>query len=330
MIFSSLDTNRTANSKQSPLGHYPSSRDSRTHRTSARDPYGQRSPTRDPYSHRSPTRDSHRHQSPTRGPHSHRSSSRDPHRHHYQQQQQQQQYFPQIQHGPLTYDHTRAPVPIQYVSSIRLPLLRLGGPVPVATAPMFTQPRLPPPPPGPAYPSGPIYVSTTAPRPPFAMLNLAPQLPPPTSLSPRATRADQQRLGYVQNIMNQYAEHNRPRLQLLQMRAPPRSHPTTDLHIPMPVPNVVTTSWDTKVDTGIQAEVPRQDGFIIEPGLFQVRSFLSCFFNRKTNNVSISIDYSHFYVMRLVSILHQLKHIFLLLVKFNNRQLKLVVVNDQQ
>jgi hypothetical protein len=41
----------------------------------------------------------------------------------------------------------------------------------------------------------------------------------------------------------------------------------------MPVRNVVTTSSDTKIDTGIQVEVPRQDGFIIEPGLFQV-SFL--------------------------------------------------------
>jgi hypothetical protein len=70
-------------------------------------------------------------------------------------------------------------------------------------------------------------------------------------------------------MMHQYAEGNRPRLQLLQMRAPPRTA-TTDLRLPMPAPNVVTTSADTKIDTGVQAEVPRQDGFLIEPGLFQV------------------------------------------------------------
>jgi hypothetical protein len=156
------------------------------------------------------------------------------------------------------------------MSSIRLPLLRLGGP-PVITAPMIIQSRLQPPPVA-VYPSGLIYMPTTTPRPPIPMLHLAPQLPPPASLSPQATRADQQRLFYVQNIMHQYADQNRPRLQLLQMRPRPRTNTTTELHIPMPAPNIVTTSSDTKVDAGIQAEVPRQDGFIIEPGLFQVSS----------------------------------------------------------
>ncbi len=281
-VFLYSDTNRTTTSKQSPLGHYPSSRDSPTHpapfqdpynrRSPTRDPHSRRSPTRDSHSHRSPTRDSHGHRSPTRDPYSHRSSTRDRQRHHHhEQQQQQQRYFPQIQAPSSSYDQVQAPVPIQYVSSIRLPLLRLGGPS-ITITPMFTQPRLLPPPPPPVYPSGPIYAST-APRPPLPMLHIATQLPPPASLSPQATRIDQQKLSYVQNMMHQYAGNNRPRLQLLHMRPHPRTDTTTDLHVPMPVRNVVTTSSDTKIDTGIQVEVPRQDGFIIEPGLFQV-SFL--------------------------------------------------------
>jgi len=160
------------------------------------------------------------------------------------------------------------PAPIQYVSSVRLPLLRLGGAV-IAATPILTQPRLPPPPTVAVYPSGPIYVST-APRPPIPMLHIAAQLPPPASLSPQATRADQQRLSYVQNIMQNYAQSNRPRLQLLQMRPHQRSNMTDNLQVPMPAPNIVTRSSDTKIDTGIQVEVPRQDGFVIEPGLFQV------------------------------------------------------------
>ncbi len=256
------------------MDHYPSSRDSRSHGASFQDPYSRRSPTRDPYSHRSPTRDSPSRRSPTRDPYSHRSSSRERQRHHHhhhhhhqqQQQQQQQQYFPQIEAPPSSYDQIRAPASIQYVSSIRLPLLRLGGP-PIAAAPMLIQSRLPPP--VTVYPSGPIYVST-APRPPFPMLYIAPQLPSPASVSPRATRADQQKSSYVQNIMHQYAEQNRPRLQLLQMRPYRRTDATANLHVPMPALNVVTTSSDTKIDTGIQVEVPRQDGFVIEPGLFQV------------------------------------------------------------
>jgi hypothetical protein len=161
---------------------------------------------------------------------------------------------------------------------------------------MLTQSRLPPPPPLVAvYPSQPIYVST-APRPPFPVFNLAPQLPPPASLSPRATRPDQQKLAYLQNIMHQYAEQNRPRLQLLHMRLHPRNT-TADLHVPIPVPNIVTTSSDRKIDTGIQAEVPRQDGFFIEPGLFQV-SFI--FFYTKKKILFISINHSHFCVMLLV------------------------------
>ncbi|CAF1551660.1 unnamed protein product, partial [Adineta steineri] len=185
---------------------------------------------------------------------------------------QQQQPFPQIQQQPV-YDQVRVPAPIQYTSSLRLPLLRLGGPV-MTSAPMFTQSRFPmppqPPPPVTVYPTGPVYVSST-PRPayPIPMLHLAPQLPPPVSLTPQATRADQQKLAYVQNIMHQFTDHNRPRLQLLQMRPHPRTHTNNDLQIPMPAPNIVSTSSDTKVDAGIQAEVPRQDGFIIEPGLFQ-------------------------------------------------------------
>ena len=140
---------------------------------------------------------------------------------------------------------------------------------------MITQSRLPPPPSVAIYSSGPVYVPT-APRPPFPMLHMAPQLPPPASLSPRATRPDQQKLFYVQNMMQQYAESNRPRLQLLQMRSHPRINTTADLNMPVPAPNIVTTSSDTKIDTGVQVEVPRQDGFVIEPGLFQV-SFIFFF-----------------------------------------------------
>ncbi|CAF3863443.1 unnamed protein product [Adineta steineri] len=256
------DTNRTITSIQSPHGHYP---------PSLQDPPSRQSPTRDPYSRRSPTRESHRRRSPTRDPYSHRSSSRDRQQYHHHQQQQQQP-FPQIQQQPV-YDQVRVPAPIQYTSSLRLPLLRLGGPV-MTSAPMFTQSRFPtppqPPPPVTVYPTGPVYVSS-APRPayPIPMLHLAPQLPPPVSLTPQATRADQQKLAYVQNIMHQFTDHNRPRLQLLQMRPHPRTHTNNDLQIPMPAPNIVSTSSDTKVDAGIQAEVPRQDGFIIEPGLFQ-------------------------------------------------------------
>jgi hypothetical protein len=80
--------------------------------------------------------------------------------------------------------------------------------------------------------------------------------------------------------MHQYAESNRPRLQLLQMRPHPRTTTTADLHVPMPAPNIVTKSADTKIDTGVQAEVPRQDGFMIEPGLFQV-SFVFFYSGKK-------------------------------------------------
>jgi hypothetical protein len=266
-FFLHLDTQRTTTSKQSPLGQYPSSRDSRNHQPSFQDPYNRQSPTRDPHSHRSPTRDPYSHRSSTRDPYSHRSSSRDPQRHHHHHHQQQQQ-FPQIQPPPSSYDQMQAPASAQYVSAVRLPLLRLGGPM-ITVAPMLTQSRLPQPPlPVAVYPSGAIYVQT-APRPPLPMLHFAPQLPPPASLSPRATRPEQQKLFYVQNIMQQYAEGNRPRLQLLQMRPHPRMN-TADLNVPMPAPNIVTKSSDTKIDTGVQVEVPRQDGFVIEPGLFQV------------------------------------------------------------
>jgi hypothetical protein len=80
------------------------------------------------------------------------------------------------------------------------------------------------------------------------------------------------------------------------MRLHPRNT-TADLHVPIPVPNIVTTSSDRKIDTGIQAEVPRQDGFFIEPGLFQV-SFI--FFYTKKKILFISINHSHFCVMLLV------------------------------
>lgn len=141
--------------------------------------------------------------------------------------------------------------------------------------PTFTQARLAAPPPVAIYAPAPAPVSAL-PRPPLPMLHMASQLPPPASLSPQASPADRQKLYYVQNMMNQYAGSNRPRLQLLQMRAPPRTN--TDFHVPMPAPNVVTTSTDTKVETGIQVEVPRQDGFIIEPGLFQVSFYFSAIY----------------------------------------------------
>ncbi|CAF2630558.1 unnamed protein product [Rotaria sp. Silwood2] len=251
------DTDRTITSKQSPLGHYPSYREPYSHQPTFQDSNSRRSPTRDPHSHRSPTRDAY----------SHRSSSRDP-----QRDRQHHQYFPQIPVPPSSYDQVRAPATIQYIPSIRLPLLHLGGPV-YTTTTMLTQARLPPPPPPPpppvaVYPARPIYVPA-APRPPLPMLHFAPQLPPPVAISPRATRADQQKFSCVQNIMHQYAESNRPRLQLLQMRPPLKTLNTTQIDVPMPAPNIVTTSSDTKVDTGIQVEVPRQDGFVIEPGLFQ-------------------------------------------------------------
>ena len=116
-----LDTNRTTTSRPSPIGHYSSSQD----------PYNRQSPTRDPHSRRSPTRE----------PTSHRSSSRDQRRHSHHHHQQ----FPQIQPPSSSYDQFHAPGPIQYVSSVRLPLLRLGGPV-VTAAPILIQPQLPPPP----------------------------------------------------------------------------------------------------------------------------------------------------------------------------------------
>lgn len=153
-----------------------------------------------------------------------------------------------------------------YAPSIRLPLLRLGASV-INTAPILTQSRLQ----TSVYPPAPVYIPAPVQiRPPLQMLQFAPQLPPPAALSPRATRADQQKSAYVQNIMHHYAEQNRPRLQLLQLRYHPQPAPTANLTVPMPAHNVVTTSTDSKVDAGIQAEVPRQDGFILEPGLFQV------------------------------------------------------------
>ena len=263
-----LETNRTTTSRQSPHGQYPSSRDTHGHRSPTRDASGHRSPTRDTSGHRSPTRDSRSHRSPTRERSSRRSPTRDRHRHHHRHDQQQP-YFPQLQPPPSSYNQIQAPTTIQYSSSVRLPLLRLGGPSMIAPS-VVTHARLGAPPPIAVYAPPPAPVSTP-PRPPFPMLHMATQLPPPTSLSPQATPADRQKLYYVQNMMQQYAGNNRPRLQLLQMRAPPRTNNTTEFQVPMPAPNVVTTSTDTKVHTGIQAEVPRQDGFIIEPGLFQVR-----------------------------------------------------------
>ncbi|CAF1984679.1 unnamed protein product [Rotaria magnacalcarata] len=245
-------------SRQSPLGHYPSSRESHNH---------QQSPFQVSANRRSPRRNSHGRQSPTRDAYSHRSSSRDRHHDHHHHHQPQQQ-FPQIPPPPSSsYDQVRAPVPIQFTPSIRLPLLRLGASAISAPPITVTQTRLPlPAAPVTVYPPRSAYISP--PR-PLAMLHLAPQLPPPASLSPRATRADQQKFVCVQNLMEHYANSNRPRLQLLQMRPRPRTNDTTDLNIPMPTSNVVTKSSDTKVDTGIQVEVPRQDGFVIEPGLFQ-------------------------------------------------------------
>ena len=261
-MFLYSETNRTTTSRQSPIGQYPSFRDPNSHR----------SPTRDISSRRSPTRDSRSHRSPTREPSSRRSPTRDRHRHHHRHQQDQQQpYFPQVQPPFSSYDQVRAPAFVQYGSSVRLPLLRLGGPSMIAP-PTFTQARIAAPPPIAVYAPAPIPVSAP-PRGPLPMLHMASQLPPPAALSPQATPADRQKLYYVQNMMNQYAGSHRPRLQLLQMRAPPRTN--TDFQVPMPVPNIVTKSTDTKVDTGIQAEVPRQDGFIIEPGLFQVSFYFS-------------------------------------------------------
>jgi len=217
------------------------------HHSPARDTHDRRSPTRDPYSHRSPTRDNR---------HSRRSPTRDHHHRHRSPQRQQQPYFPQMQGPPTTYDLYRAAAPVQYVPTLRLPLLRLGAPVFNPTTSPMIQPRFLPPP--------------ASLHPPLPMLQMATQLPPPASLSPQATRVDQQKLAYVQNMMHHYAENNRPRLQLLQLRAPPRTTTNNELQIPMPASNIVTKSSDAKVDTGIQAVVPRQDGFILEPGLFQV------------------------------------------------------------
>lgn len=277
-----LETNRTTTSKQSPHGQYSSSRDPHGHRSPTRNTSGHRSPTRDTSSHRSPTRDPSGHRSPTREYRSHRSPTRERssrrsptrdrhgHRHHHDPHQP---YFPQLQSAPSYYNQTQGPMPVQYSSSVRLPLLRLGGPSMMAPS-VVTHARLAAPPPIAVYAPPPMPVSAPL-HPPLPMLHMATQLPPPTSLSPQATPADRQKLYYVQNMMQQYAGNNRPRLQLLQMRAPPRTNNNTDFQVPMPAPNIVTTSTDTKVNTGIQAEVPRQDGFMIEPGLFQVRILLS-------------------------------------------------------
>ncbi|UJR30925.1 hypothetical protein I4U23_018437 [Adineta vaga] len=279
-----LDSNRTATLIQSPNGYYPSSLDSRAYQTSHRDSENRRSPTRDPSSRQSPRRDRRNHRSPSRDPSSHRSTSHDPYQHY--------QPFPHLQPTSM-YDQPQLYAPIQRNVSLRLPLLRLGGPT-MTTAPMLTRVHLAPTAPSTAvYPPRALYVPTPPPRIPYPMLHLAPQLPPPVSLTPQATRIDQQKLVHVQNIMHQYAEHNRPRLQLLQMRPHPRTTTTTDLQIPMPAPNIVSTSSDTKIDTGIQAEMPRQDGFIIEPGLFQ--SLL-----RETTGVNFTSAEAHFSAARQI------------------------------
>lgn len=162
---------------------------------------------------------------------------------------------------------------MQYAPAVRLPLLRLGGPSFIGAQNAFVHPRFAVTPisTAPTTSIVPIYIPVP-PRPPLPSLHLAPQLPPPASLSPRATRADQQKFSVVQNIMQQYVGQHRPRLQLLQLRHHPELRSGPDLNIPMPAPNVVMTSTDTKVDKDIQVEVPRQDGFVIEPGLFQVNN----------------------------------------------------------
>ena len=155
---------------------------------------------------------------------------------------------------------------VPYPSSIRLPLLRLGYPTvnqappsnfyPTSQAPSF--PRI-------AYSPAPKVAQLPIPR-----LQFAPQLPAPAALSPRSTRADQEKNAYVQNVMSKYGEQARPRLQLLQLR-PPASLPNNpQLNVPMPAPNVLTTSSENKVETGVQVEVPRRDGYEMDPELFKV------------------------------------------------------------
>ncbi|CAF0987159.1 unnamed protein product, partial [Didymodactylos carnosus] len=82
---------------------------------------------------------------------------------------------------------------------------------------------------------------------------------------------EQQKHSFVHNIMQRYAELNRPQLQLLRMR-PPQTHSDTIEPLPLPTTNIVSSSADAqkeKVHIAVQAEVPRQDGYMLEPGLFQ-------------------------------------------------------------
>lgn len=261
-------------------GYHSPSRDSNRYETSSPDASARRSPSRRSHRHRSSRRDRHHRHSP----------SRDPARAY------DQQYLPNIQPPQSFADHSRIPAPMQYIPSVRLPLLRLGGSSFMAAPTVFMQPRLvvPPAPPVPAI--VPVYIPVPpAPRQPLPTLHLAPQLPPPASLQPHATRADQQRSNLVHNVMHQFAEQHRPRLQLLQLRPHPqiRQPPPPELTIPMPAPNVVTTSTETKIDAGIQAEVPRQDGFVIEPGLFQVSQRLYSY-------ARCLLFHRHFFEMLLV------------------------------
>ena len=243
MLFT-LDTYRTATSKQSPVGRYPSSRGSPSHQLSYQDLSSRRSPTKDPYSHRSSSRD-------------------------LQRQQHHRQHFPSIQPSTSSVNQVLAPASIQYVPSIRLPLLRLGASI-TSTTSMPTQVRLP------AYPSQfADYIPRTMqiPTPPrllLPMLYLAPQPAPLVSASPRPTRTDQKKLSYVQSIMQKFSENNRSHLQLLEMRSHPKMDDTADLAVPMPASNIVTTSSDTKIEKDTSAETPRKDGFYIERDTFQV------------------------------------------------------------
>lgn len=257
-------------SKHSSNDNYPSSRGSPIHHPPSQSSTGRRSPTKDPHSRRSPTRDMYNNP---------RSPTRDTHR-----DRQHPQQFPPVQPPVSPYHQVRPVAPVQHVSSVGLPLLRLGG-ARFITGPSAV-PQIPvslPPPPITAYHPTQPYVPV-APR-PLAMLHLPPQLPPPVAISPQAVRLEQQKHSFVQNIMQQYVETNRPRLQLLQMRPHRRTTETNELMIPMPAPNVVTKSTENKVDAGIQAEVPRQDGFVIEPGLFQVS-----YFTFKTPNKSCFVS----------------------------------------
>jgi hypothetical protein len=217
---------------------------------------------------RSPTRDLSSRRSSRRNLSSRRSSRRDRH------EVSHQQYLPTIRPNSVFYGQTQSSIPTQYASSVRLPLLRLGfgvsmpGPaqIPLQPPPILAVPFYS------ARPVVPNYSSLYR----MPIPHVPPQLSPPTSLPAYAAHHDQQKPFHVQNMAASSTDNHRPRLQLLQLRSnPSKNTAIPDLVVPMPAPNIVTTSTETKSNAATQVDVPRKDGFILEPDMFQVSFSMS-------------------------------------------------------